>query len=190
MFVALTSTNDGEQHVPPAEIGHPVLEERKDAAACCRAAASASASQISDERRRRSPTTTCDSELVAREQAVMAVPRDLEVVVDEADRAEGRRRQHRDPDVRDSVRSAQSSVGTKHRRQNQQPAHRRRAGLRLVARRTVLADDLADLKLAQPADEPGPEQQAERQRRQARRRRAERDVAGRRRRTETSSRSG
>jgi hypothetical protein len=42
---------------------------------------------------------------------------------------------------------------------------------------SFLADDLADLEIAQLADHPGTEQQAQDERRQARRRCAERDVA-------------
>ena len=51
------------------------------------------------------------------------------------------------------------------RRQNQQPAHRRRAGFGVVRLRPFLPDDLADLEVAQPADQPRAEEEADGQRR-------------------------
>ena len=84
-------------------------------------------------------------------------------------------RQHGNPDVDvGEVRPQQRRH--ERRRQDQQPAHRRRARLRAVRRRTLLADDLADLELAQLADQPRAQQQADGQRREAGRSRAERDV--------------
>src|SRR5207244_3419012 len=73
-------------------------------------------------------------------------------------------------------------VGPQHRRherrrQDQHAAHRRRSRFGTVRLRTLLADHLADLKLAQLADHPRAERQADRQRRQACRGRAKRDVA-------------
>ena len=101
---------------------------------------------------------------------------DLQVVVREPDRAEPGRRQHGNPDV-DVGQIGPQQRRHERRRQDQQPAHRRRAGLQLVRRRAFLPDDLADLEFAQLPDEPRPEQQADRERRQAGGRRAERDVA-------------
>ena len=84
---------------------------------------------------------------------------------------------HRDPDVDvGEVRPQQRRH--ERRRQDQQPAHRRRAGLGAMRLRPFLPDHLPDLEIAQPADQPRSHDQADDERRHARRRGAERDVAG------------
>src|SRR5204863_2050693 len=60
--------------------------------------------------------------------------------------------------------------------ENQEPAHRRRARLRTVCGWPLVPDHLADLEIAQGANEPRTSQQADRERRQAGGRRPERDV--------------
>src|SRR5580765_474799 len=101
---------------------------------------------------------------------------DLQIVIGEADGAEPCGREHGNPYVRiRQVRPEQRRH--KNGRQDQQTAHRRRAGFRTVRLRSFLPDDLADLKLAELANEPGTEYQADRERGQTRRGRANRDVA-------------
>src|SRR4051794_30309389 len=95
----------------------------------------------------------------------MALLGDLEVIVIEADQAEGERHPEYDPDVRVEW------IGPKHRgddeaRQDHQPAHSRRAALGDEMRlRAVVADRLA-LALAYPehVDERAAEQEHEHQR--------------------------
>ena len=98
---------------------------------------------------------------------MVRAPDDLQVVVEESDSAEAEHREHGDPDVRVlQVRPEQRR--DQRRRENQQAAHRRRAGLGAMGLRTFLADDLSDLEVAQLPDHPGAEQQADGERRQAR----------------------
>ncbi len=53
------------------------------------------------------------------------------------------------------VSGAQSSVGTDRGEQDDEPAHRRRAPLALMARQALGADHLPHLERAQPADDRG-----------------------------------
>ena len=120
---------------------------------------------------------------VGDEHAAQAIPRDRAHVRarrhgrsgDGPDAAECRRRDHRDPD--EHVRE----VGPEQRRcdrgsQDQQAAHRGRAGLGPVRLGSFLPDHLADLEVTQLADHPRSEHEADDERRQARSRGAERDV--------------
>ena len=92
------------------------------------------------------------SHLVAGPQAVMGLADDLQIVVGESDGAEGRRSSARRPHERvGQIRPEQCR--DQRRRQDQQPAHRRRARLLAVRRRPFLPDDLTDLELAELPDE-------------------------------------
>src|SRR5687767_5679492 len=105
----------------------------------------------------------------------MAAARDLQVIVDKSDGAEEHRRDRGDPDIWIAeIRPQQRR--NEDRRQDQQPAHGRRSALGLVGGRAILAHDLADLEVTQPANQPRAEQKAQHQGGQARARRAERDV--------------
>src|SRR6185312_6686527 len=113
--------------------------------------------------------------LVARQQAVVRLPRDLQVVVRESDGSVRQRRQRRNPHVRiPQVRPEQR--GHDGRGENEEPAHRRRAGFGTVRVGTVGPDDLADLELAQLADKPRTEHEAEDERRDGGRAGPDRDV--------------
>ena len=165
---------DREGHVDPAQIGNQALEEREDHAGVVERRLRV----VSQQNQRRSDErgdTNLSEYLVARPQAMVRAPNDLEIVVGESNRTESRGRQHRNPDV------DVPQIGPEQRRhqrggQNQQTSHRRRAGFRRVRRRAFVPDDLADLKLAQLANEPRAEQQADEQRREARRGGPEGDV--------------
>src|SRR4051812_20840204 len=108
---------------------------------------------------------------------MMIAAHDLEVVVDEADPAERRGGHHGNPDV-DIRQVRPQQRGDERGGQDQQPAHRRRSGLRAMTGRSLLTNHLTDLKLAQPPHHPRSEQQADGERRQARRGGPERDVTG------------
>ena len=74
------------------------------------------------------------------------------------------------------VQSNHSSVRDADADQDQHAAHGRRAALGQVRLHAVVADRLADLQLGQAADHPGPEGQADQQRRHGRHHRAEGQV--------------
>ena len=105
-------------------------------------------------------------QLLARGQAQIALAPQLGVVVPKSDRAEADQAEQRDPHIRIA------QVGPQQRRHHdgdddQQAAHGRRAGFLGVRLGAVFADVLADLKFAQLADQPGPQRDAQQQRRQA-----------------------
>ena len=163
-----------ERDVHQAERGHEALEERKD--------------QLRIEERRvlrrehheghadAQADDELPEQLVARKKPVMRSPDDLEIVVGEANRAKSDRGENCDPDER------VAEVGPEQRRherrgQNQEAAHRRRAGLGPVRRRPFVTDHLPDLELLQLADHPRTEDEPERERRHAGDGGAERDVS-------------
>ena len=115
-------------------------------------------------------------QLVAWQQAVMRPADDLQVVIGESDRPECRRREHGNPDERVAKIRPQQRRHER-RGQDQESAHRRRAGLGPVRRRAFVTDDLPDLELLQLADHPGSENEPESERGHAGHRRPERDVA-------------
>src|SRR2546427_542266 len=100
----------------------------------------------------------------------------LAVVVREPHRREAQHREQRDQHKRvGQVRPEQR--WNSRRQHDQHSAHRRSPGLCLMPLRTLFADHLADLQLAEFPDHPWPEHQRQKQRRQARIRGAHRDVA-------------
>ena len=114
-------------------------------------------------------------ELLARTHALGVLVHHLAPVVDPADGAEADRHQHHDPD------EAVAPVEPQQRRhadadQHQHAAHRRRAALGEVRLHAVVADRLADLQRGQAPDDPGPERQADQQRRHRRHHGAEGQV--------------
>jgi hypothetical protein len=99
---------------------------------------------------------------------------DLGVVVPKADRAEGHDAEDRDPDVGvGQVRPQQR--GHHDGDDDQDPAHGRRSGLLLVRLGAFLANDLPDLELAQLPNQPGPQNQTQKQRGEAGKRGAKGD---------------
>ena len=101
---------------------------------------------------------------------------DLQIVVNEANQAERERRDHRNPGERIG------QIGPQQCRDNrcgedQQPAHRWRAGFGPMRGRAFLADHLSDLKLAELPDHDRTKREAEDQCGQTGGRRTERDVA-------------
>ena len=120
--------------------------------------------------------STCSPNFCRAVKPEVVLLADLRVIVEEADRAETQQPEQRDPDVR--IAQVRPQQRRNHdRNDDQDAAHRRRAGLLLMRLRPVFADVLPDLELAQLANQPGPEDDAKEQSRQARKRRPERDVA-------------
>ena len=169
-----TSTNIGERQIPPAEIRNQPLEERKDQPRVVERPAARSTQQhdADDERDQKLRSPSCSA----------ATGRDGRGARSSGSRRESRWR--RTP--------PSSAPRSRRRRSSDRPraASGTSAAVRIsrppivgvpafgaMAGRPLLPDHLADLELAQLADHPRPEHQADRQRRQARRRRAERDVA-------------
>ena len=109
------------------------------------------------------PTTRPDrelaAELLARGEAEAPLLHDLQVVVGEADGAEGEGGEDQDPDVAVGE-VAPEQGGHEDPGQDQDAAHGGRARLGLVGLRALLADVLADLQAAQPLDHPGAEDAA------------------------------
>ncbi len=93
-------------------------------------------------------------ELPAPGEAERAPPRQLQVVVDEADRR-ARERRPGDGQSRPGV-LGEDDEGKQRARQQADASHRGRALLGLMPRRPVLADVLAELVAAQERDEGGP----------------------------------
>ena len=104
------------------------------------------------------------------------MPGDFGVVVDETDSAVGQQREDRDPHI--GVAQVRPEQRGNHDGDNDQhAAHGGGAGFLLVRLGSIFADVLADLKLAQLADQPGAQRDAEEQRGQAGERGAGGDVA-------------
>jgi hypothetical protein len=171
-FDAATNAQDGERQIPPAQLRNETLEEREDEPRVV--------DPVLPQHEQDDPDRGRDQNLVAHlvawPQPVVRLTHDLHVIVGKPDAPKRRRRHHRDPheDV-GQVRPQQRRH--ERRRQYQQTAHRRRAGLGPMGRRPFRPDHLPDLELAQLRDHPRSERQADGERRQARRRRPERDVA-------------
>ena len=105
-------------------------------------------------------------QLGARAQAERAAPDDLRVVVGEAQQRAGHGRAvdpHRAPVV-----VAEDQERRRDGQEDDDPAHRRGAGLLVVALGPLLADELAELAVAQGGDEARREEDADQQGRGAR----------------------
>ena len=105
-------------------------------------------------------------QLPARREAERAAFDDLDVVVGEAERGAA----HGDAEDGQALRVAvgEDEVGDADRGEDDQPAHRRRAGLGVVLLRPVLADVLPELAHPQVFDELGAEEDADQHRRHPR----------------------
>jgi hypothetical protein len=161
-----------ERHVEPSQVQEHVLEEGE--------------ARLSHELAVDRPDVEEDAEkdaeqdlaheLLATDQSLGLALDDLQVVVEEAEDAHPDRGQQQEVDV------GIPQIGPEQRRdhrggQDDEPAHRRRAGFRAVPLGALLADHLAGLDLAHLADDPGPDQKREEQRRDRRVGGPERQVA-------------
>ena len=97
-----------------------------------------------------------------RQTSVLALS-DLQVVVDKTDQAEAHHGENHDPDV-DVAEVRPQQCGHQTGDENEHAAHGGRARLELVPLRAVFADVLADLELAEPSDQPGAKDDAQKQR--------------------------
>src|SRR5688572_3421839 len=165
-----------EEDVPDAEIRRQVLEEREDQLGAVDRRPLPRAGQPDDGGADGHGHQDQRAHLVARHQPVVRAARQLQVVVGEAHGTAAKRGRHRNPHERVGEIGPEQRRQDR-RRQDQDAAHRRRARLGAVRLRPFLADDLANLEVADLADEPGPDDQAEDQRAEARRGGAEGDVA-------------
>ncbi len=117
-----------------------------------------------------------EPELGPRGEAEVPPVAHLQIVVEEADGAEGSGDQHHQPDV-DVAEIRPEEGRDQGGEEDQQPAHGGGPRLDLVRLRPDVADVLADRQPAQLADEPGAHQPGEDERRDHRPRHAEGDVA-------------
>ncbi len=103
------------------------------------------------------------------------LPAKLLPIVHEPDHTEAERDRDDEPDVEIREIGEEKSRQEKGK-EDQHPAHRRRAGLRLMALGTVGADLLADLQRLQATNQRGPEEECETEGEDRREQRSERDV--------------
>ena len=113
----------------------------------------------------RSPGNSLPQQFGARSEAQAAFLNHFDVVVGEADCAKGHRGDDRNPYERvGQIRPKQ--CGQQNCNSNQHSAHGGRAGLRQMRLRPVVANVLADLKLAQLLNHPWADEERNEQRRQ------------------------
>ena len=122
------------------------------------------------------PMTACRTSFWRPVEPAVLLARHFAPVVADADHHREDRRAERDPDV--AVRQVREEERRDDDREvDEDAAHRGRPRLRLVGLRTLLADGLADLPRAQPADEARAEEDREEERHERGVRGPERDVA-------------
>ena len=109
-------------------------------------------------------------------QAQVSFLHHFAVIVDETDHAEHQHGEDGEPHV-GIFQVAPEQRGNHRRAHDQHAAHGRRSGLGLMALRPFLANELADLQVAQPLDHPRTQHQGDHQSREAGERRAHGDVA-------------
>src|ERR1700722_7825438 len=107
------------------------------------------------------------TELGARGEAEVAAMNNFKIIVGKTDGAECQRGENGNPDKRVAQIGPEQS-GHQNRDGNQQTAHGRRARLFLVSLRTFFADVLPDLKIAQPPNHDGPNDESREKRGEAR----------------------
>ena len=114
--------------------------------------------------------------LVAGDESAAVADDELQVVVPETDQSEGERHQQRDQhEAIGHVRPQHRARADRH--QDQRAAHRRRARLRQMCLRTVVANTLTDLPVRQRADHPRTDDEGDRQCRERCENGAQRQVA-------------
>ena len=99
------------------------------------------------------------AEFGARGEAEIAAMNDFEIIVGKSDGREGERGEDGDPDER-IAEVGPEQCGHENRDGDQQAAHGRSAGFFLVRLRTLFADVLADLKIAQTLNHDRPDDQS------------------------------
>src|SRR5205814_340259 len=122
----------GKRRVPPSKLRDHAFEERKDQTRVVLAVVSEDQQDAANDQ----PDDYLKAELVPRQQTVMRTADDLQIVVRKSDGAESGGAQQGDPDV--YIREVRPQErGHERRGQNQQPAHRGRAGFGTMCLRTL-----------------------------------------------------
>ena len=114
-------------------------------------------------------------QLPARDEPLRLAAYNLQIVVEKSDQSHPEGRHKRDDDV-PAVEPRPQQRGHDGRQNDDQAAHRRRAALAVMTRRTLGPHDLTDLVLLQLPNDPRSNDEGEQQRGDGRARRAERDV--------------